>query len=100
MGLALRGGGSSEDLKEVGPGCDAAAKGAPRASRGEVRGPQTAPSRIIDEAELLCCFKTQMARRGWGAQHLRKKAHQLCHVELKGAKGPFSMIQATFLQSS
>ena len=41
------------DLKEVGPGCDEDAKGGPQGQQSEVRGPQTAPSRIVDEAELL-----------------------------------------------
>ena len=53
MGVALRGGGSDWGLKEPGPGCDADAKGGPQGQQSEVRGPQTAPSRIVDEAELL-----------------------------------------------
>ena len=41
------------DLKENGRGCVADAKGGPQGQQSEVRGPQTAPSRIVDEAELL-----------------------------------------------
>ena len=40
------------DLKEVGPGCVADAKGGPQGQQSEVRGPQTGPSHIVDELLL------------------------------------------------
>ena len=43
---------AAEDLKVVGPGCDEDAKGGPQGQQSEVRGPQTAPSRILDEAAV------------------------------------------------
>ena len=46
MGVAI------EDLKEVGRGCVADTKEGPQGQQSEVRGPQTAPSRFVDELLL------------------------------------------------
>ena len=79
------------DLKENGRGCVADAKGAPRASRGEVRGPQTAPSRIIDEAELL--LRNLDGWKGMNGATMMQRGASTMSCGVEGRKTAFSKIQ-------